>query len=100
MPTTTTTTTVLLNLHPQSDALHRVLSVCHRRCLQIRALSFAESSVELTVTGEAARTAVLDRWLAALVDVLDVTIAAPSSGGTSPVAGKQRRDPPTSQSLA
>jgi acetolactate synthase regulatory subunit len=65
--------TLKVRVTPRSDALHRVISVCHRRALQIVALNFSGNEITLTVTGQEDRWRHLDRWLIGLHDVLAVS---------------------------
>ena len=66
------TTSLMLTVSPDSDALHRVVSMCRRRCCEIDALSFAEGSLALTLRAEPDRARRIGGWLLGLVDVLDV----------------------------
>ena len=44
--------TLKIRVQPGSDALHRVLCVCHRRGMQILALTYADNELVLTIQGE------------------------------------------------
>jgi hypothetical protein len=81
MPTANFTLTV----HPGTDALHRVVCICRRRDVQILSLSYADECVRLTVTGAPRQMRGIERWLAALVHVLDVQAARPATGERSAV---------------
>lgn len=66
------TTTLSLYVHAGTDALHRVVSVCRRRNLEILALTYADDQIALTIRGDNRQVRQIDRWLAALVDVFEV----------------------------
>lgn len=55
-----------------TDALHRVVTVCRRRNVEIVALTFSDSRIRLTISGDYGQMRQIDRWLAALVDVFEV----------------------------
>jgi acetolactate synthase small subunit len=63
-----------LSLYVQAgtDALHRVVSVCRRRNVEILALTYSDSQISLEIRGEDRQVRQIDRWLDALVDVFDV----------------------------
>lgn len=65
-------TSLSIYIHTGTDALHRVVSVCRRRNLEILALTYADDQITLTISGDARKMRQIDRWLAALVDVFDV----------------------------
>jgi hypothetical protein len=65
-------TTLKLRVNPQTDALHRVVSVCHRRSLEIIALHFTGDEIALTVIGEQLGARGIAHWLGALIDVVAV----------------------------
>jgi acetolactate synthase regulatory subunit len=65
--------TLKVRVTPRSDALHRVISVCHRRALQIVELRFSGNEITLTITGQERRWRHLDQWLIGLHDVLAVS---------------------------
>jgi acetolactate synthase regulatory subunit len=64
------TTDLTIELQPGTDALRRVLTLCVRRGIDIRRLSYVEGSLELSVGGERAER--LCAWMDGLVDVLAV----------------------------
>jgi acetolactate synthase small subunit len=78
------TTTITLRVRPQTGALHRVVTVCHRRSLEITALHYAEEHITLTVAGAEPRTSGITRWLGALIDVLDVSDATALGAARTP----------------
>ena len=57
---------------PGRDALHRIICVCHRRGLEIVALSYGYDELSLTLEGDERRMRQAERWLGALVDVSGV----------------------------
>jgi hypothetical protein len=67
------TTDLILRVQPGTDVLHRVVSVCRRRNLQILALSYAEQQITLTVVGDQRQTCGIVRWLSALLHVFEVS---------------------------
>jgi acetolactate synthase regulatory subunit len=71
------TVRLTLRLHPESDAVHRVISVCRRRRLQVIALDYAGDEMTITLTGEAGRTQRIGCWLDGLIDVLEVGHSEP-----------------------
>jgi hypothetical protein len=73
-------TSLMLTVSPDSDVLHRVISMCHRRHCEIDALSYGEGSFALTVRAAPDHARRIGGWLTGLVDVLDVRIAAPTPG--------------------
>lgn len=88
MPTVTLTLQVL----PDSEALHRVVTVCRRRQLVIESLSYAAGELVLTVSGAPPRLRQIDARLGALVEVLDVEHAAGERrAGVAPTP-RDRRD--------
>jgi hypothetical protein len=66
------TTSLTLRVQPGSDGLHRVVSTCRRRSLEIVAMSYLDQQITLTVAGNDWHAGRIDRWLSALVDVFDV----------------------------
>jgi len=66
------TADLILSVQPDTDVLHRVLSVCHRRQLAITTLTYRADRLELRVDGELTQSNRLSVWLAALPDVLNV----------------------------
>jgi acetolactate synthase regulatory subunit len=64
--------TLTLRVEPGTDALHRVVCVCHRRAVQIVALAYADDEITVTVEGHEQRSRHLGRWLGALHDVAAV----------------------------
>jgi acetolactate synthase regulatory subunit len=74
-----------LRVRRDSDGLHRVLSVCRRRGIEVLTLIYMGGDTMLVVQGDEARIRQLDRWLAALVDVVEVSSSyGRSSALTSP----------------
>lgn len=66
------TTDLILSVQPDTDVLHRVLSVCHRRQLVVTTLTYDADRLQLRVDGDVAQSNRLSLWLAALPDVLNV----------------------------
>ena len=66
-----------IRVRAHSDALHRVLCVCHRRTLEIAALNYTGETIELAVAGAERHLDRIDRWLSALPDVLGVQLDPP-----------------------
>jgi acetolactate synthase regulatory subunit len=71
------TTKLNIRVQPGNDVLHRVISVCHRRGLEIVALNYVEGLITITFVGRPGHTGRIDRWLAGLVDVLAVEAGRP-----------------------
>jgi len=69
------TATFTLQVRPDGESLHRVLSVCHRRRVRIVSLVYARGEIRLTVS--VADPDRLEVWLGNLVDVLDVVFCPP-----------------------
>lgn len=69
--------TLKIRVQPGSDALHRVLCVCHRRGMQILALTYTDDELVLTIQGEERRSRHIGHWLAALPSVLALLELAP-----------------------
>jgi acetolactate synthase regulatory subunit len=65
-------TSLSLYVHAGTDALHRVVSVCRRRNIEILALTYSDNQISLTISGGRRQMRQIDRWLDALVDVFDV----------------------------
>lgn len=66
-------TPLTLRVRPDSDALHRVVTVLRRRQIEIRSLSYEEDGqMRLEIVEDPQRGPQAVAWLAALVDVLDV----------------------------
>jgi acetolactate synthase small subunit len=63
------TATFKLHVRPGSDALHRVLSVCHRRVIEIVALAYGDGEMTLTIAGDERRLRQIGCRLGALRDV-------------------------------
>jgi hypothetical protein len=63
-----------LRITPGTDAVHRVVCLCHRRHVEIISLQYAASDIDLIVRDPGARLEQLSHWLAALVEVLGVTV--------------------------
>lgn len=63
-----------LSLYVQAgtDALHRVVTVCRRRNVEILALTYSGDQIRLEISGGDRQVRQIDRWLDALVDVFDV----------------------------
>jgi acetolactate synthase small subunit len=63
-----------LSLYVQAgtDALHRVVTVCRRRNVEILELTYSDNQITLTISGDHRQMRQIDRWLAALVDVFEV----------------------------
>jgi acetolactate synthase regulatory subunit len=61
-----------LRLRRDSDGLHRVLTVCRRRGLEVLTLIYMGGDTMLVVRGDEPMLAQLEHWLAALVDVVEV----------------------------
>jgi hypothetical protein len=66
------TTDLILSVQPETDVLHRVLSVCHRRRLAVTTLTYHADRLELSVDGDVSQSNRLSVWLAALPSVLGV----------------------------
>jgi acetolactate synthase regulatory subunit len=66
------TTDLILSVQPDTDVLHRVLSVCHRRRLVVTTLTYDADRLQLRVDGDITQSNRLSVWLAALPDVLNV----------------------------
>jgi hypothetical protein len=66
------TADLVLSVQPDTDVLHRVLSVCHRRRLAITTLTYDAGRLQLRVAGDFTQASRLSAWLSALPDVLDV----------------------------
>jgi acetolactate synthase regulatory subunit len=78
-----------IRVRAHSDALHRVLCVCHRRTLEIAALNYTGETIELAVAGAERHLDRIDRWLSALPDVLGVQLHPPDPT-YSPQRGRTR----------
>jgi acetolactate synthase small subunit len=61
-----------LRVRRESDGLHRVLSVCRRRGLEVLTLIYMGGDTMLVVRADEQRLDQLEHWLSALVDVLEV----------------------------
>lgn len=61
-----------IRVRSHSDALHRVMCVCHRRTVEIVALNFTGETIELAIAGSDRQLDGIGRWLSALPDVLGV----------------------------
>ncbi len=68
-----------IRIQPHSDALYRIISICHRRGVQIAALSYATDELTLTIDSQHRRLGHVERWLTALVDVRDVCAIDPEA---------------------
>jgi len=66
------TADLILSVQPDTDVLHRVICVCHRRQLAITALTYHADRLQLRVDGEVTQSDRLSIWLAALPNVLNV----------------------------
>ena len=69
------TVTLKLRVRPRPDVLNRIVSTCRQRRVEIIALSYTGRELSLSVSGDEERTRRIERRLAALVDVLEVTRA-------------------------
>jgi acetolactate synthase regulatory subunit len=69
-----------LRVHRGTDVLHRVVSICRRRQVEILALGYSGDRIRLVVQGDAARVRHLEPCLAALVDVRAVGVAGGARG--------------------
>lgn len=58
-----------LSVGSSPDVLHRVVSVCRRRTLEIESLRYDPGRIVLVLAGRAAQTRGIDRWLLGLVEV-------------------------------
>lgn len=76
------TTHLRLSVRSSPDVLHRVVTVCRRRALEIESLTYGTGEIALVLVGREDRTRGIIRWLLALIDVLDVVDV--SQGSTSP----------------
>jgi hypothetical protein len=82
------TTELILNVQPDTDALHRVVCVCHRRRLDITALSYHSGCLRLTVHGGSGQSRHIRFWLAGLPNVLSVAeVNNPSRRGDGAAVG-------------
>lgn len=61
-----------LSVRSNPDVLHRVVSVCRRRTLEIESMRYDRGRIALAVVGRDDQTRHISRWLLGLVDVLDV----------------------------
>lgn len=61
-----------LSVRPRSDVLQRVVGVCHRRRVEIVRLNYGLDEITLTFESCSPRSDGVQRWIGALVDVLDV----------------------------
>ena len=78
-------TNLTLDVQARTDALHRVVSVCRRRNVEILVLTYSGNRISLEISGNQRQIRQIDRWLAALVDVFDVeSCDAPAVAGTRP----------------
>ncbi len=78
-------TNLTLDVQARTDALHRVVSVCRRRNVEILALTYSGNRISLEISGNQRQIRQIDRWLAALVDVFDVeSCDAPAAALTRP----------------
>jgi hypothetical protein len=66
------TTELILSVQSDTDVLHRVVCVCHRRRLDITALSYRVGCLRLTVDGASGQSCRIRVWLAGLLGVLNV----------------------------
>lgn len=66
------TTHLRLSVRTSPDVLHRVVSVCRRRALEVESLTYGAGEIALVLVGREDRTRGIIRWLLALIDVLDV----------------------------
>jgi hypothetical protein len=64
--------TFRIHIDAASDALHRIVCVCHRRHVGIVALDYAGGEMRLTLDGDQPRLLHMERWLGALRDVGEV----------------------------
>lgn len=67
-------TELILSVQPDTDVLHRVVCVCHRRRLEITALSYRAGCLRLTVDGASGQACRIPVWLAGLPSVLTVAV--------------------------
>jgi len=77
---------LMIHVRSGSDALHRIVCVCHRRLVQIVALSYADDEIALTIEGDEYHSRQITSWLDALHDVVAVRELALPSGSTQEVA--------------
>jgi acetolactate synthase small subunit len=61
-----------LSVRSNPDVLHRVVSVCRRRTLEIESMRYDRGRIALAVVGRDDQTRHIRRWLLGLVDVLAV----------------------------
>jgi acetolactate synthase small subunit len=71
-------TSLSLCVQAETDVLHRVVTVCRRRNVQIHALSFADDQISLAISGDDRQTRQIHCWLTALVDVFEVEVTGVS----------------------
>jgi acetolactate synthase small subunit len=74
------TANLSLYVQARTDGLHRVVTVCRRRNVEILALTYSDSQISLEISGDDRQVRQIDRWLAALVDVFDVKVHEPPDG--------------------
>jgi hypothetical protein len=77
---------LMIQVQSGSDALHRIVCVCHRRVVQIVALSYADDEITLTIEGDEYHSRQIARWLDALHDVVAVRELVLPSRSTQEVA--------------
>jgi hypothetical protein len=70
-----------VHIRPGSDALHRVVCVCHRRGVAIGSLRYRESVISLAAYGDPRQTGHIGVWLEGLPDVLGVFEVDAAAGG-------------------
>ncbi len=84
------TTHLRLCVGSSPDVLHRVVTVCRRRALKIQRLSYDGHEIALAVVGCEDRIRGVQRWLLALIDVLEV-IDLSGSSPAADAAGSERQ---------
>jgi hypothetical protein len=67
-----------LRLQPESDAMYRVLCLCRRRRIEVRALEYSGDAMSLTLAGDATRVERTRHWIASLIGVVGIG-SAPSA---------------------
>jgi hypothetical protein len=85
-------TDLILSVQPDTDVLHRVVCVCHRRRLVITALSYRAGRLRLTVDGRKGQAERIGIWLAGLPSVLSVAEINTVSGGRGSAGSGRQLD--------